>query len=92
MRDVMLAVDVGGEELVAAQIKFRSACTHASDTARAILNTLAEILGAVAIFESNPIERHQRDVQAAAKHIAMSHNAYIQCGRAGLGLIPGPTF
>jgi alkylation response protein AidB-like acyl-CoA dehydrogenase len=92
MHSLMLAVDVGGDALVAAQIRFRLACTHASDTARAVLNSLAEVLGAVAIFEANPIERHQRDVQAAAKHIAMSHNAYIECGRAGLGLIPGPRF
>ncbi|MFT5393413.1 MAG: alkylation response protein AidB-like acyl-CoA dehydrogenase [Gammaproteobacteria bacterium] len=92
MKTLMLAVDLGGDALVAAQVRFRLACTHGADSARMVLDSLAAILGAASIFETNLIERCQRDVLAAAKHIAMSHKAYIEGGRAGLGLVPGPRF
>ena len=92
MKTLMAAVEIGGDSLVAARVGFRLACTHASDSARAVLDNVTEMLGSAAIFESTIIERCQRDVLAAAKHIAMSPNNYIMGGRWGLGLDPGPRF
>ena len=92
MKTVMAAVDIGGDSLVAARVGLRMACTHASDSARSVLDNVTEVLGSAAIFESTIIERRQRDVLAAAKHIAMSPNNYIIGGRWGLGLDPGSGF
>ena len=92
MKTLMAAVDIGGDSLVAARVGFRLACTHAADSARTVLDNVTAMLGAVSIFETTIIERCQRDVLAAAKHIAMSPNNYIIGGRSGLGLDPGPRF
>ena len=88
----MAAVDIGGDSLVAARVGFRLACTYASDSARTVLDNITAMLGTVSIFETTIIERCQRDVLAAAKHIALSPNNYIMGGRSGLGLDPGPRF
>jgi hypothetical protein len=45
--------------------------------------------GAGAIFESNPLERAGRDINAAVKHVAMSPQSYVVVGRLNLGLDPG---
>ncbi|MCZ6873954.1 MAG: acyl-CoA dehydrogenase family protein [bacterium] len=92
MKKLMAAVDIGGESLSEARLGLRLACTHAADSARAVLDSVTAMLGAVSIFETTILERCQRDVLAAAKHIAMSPNNYIMGGRSGLGLDPGPRF
>jgi indole-3-acetate monooxygenase len=54
---------------------------------------LAAEAGTSSIFETSPIERHVRDIQAATKHFAMTPNNYVVSGRIGLGLDPGtPRF
>jgi hypothetical protein len=45
--------------------------------------------GASSIWEAHPLERQVRDIQAAAKHIAMSPNNHVVSGRICLGLDPG---
>ena len=50
---------------------------------------LAADAGAIAIFETSPLERFVRDIHAAVKHIAMSPNNYTVAGRLGFGLEPG---
>jgi alkylation response protein AidB-like acyl-CoA dehydrogenase len=67
----------------------RAAAAHAAETAQAIVNGLVAEAGASAIFESCPLERALRDVQAAAKHVAMNHVIYVAAGRLALGLDPG---
>jgi indole-3-acetate monooxygenase len=89
MRELMSATDAGGDRLVTARARFRMACAHAAETAVQVAGMLAADAGAVAIFESCPLERAVRDIHAAVKHIAMSPNSYVAAGRLSLGLDPG---
>lgn len=89
MSELMAATDIGGERLIMARAKFRTACTHAAESALRIADTLAADAGTAAIFESGPLERSIRDVQAAAKHVAMNPASYTIAGRLTLGLDAG---
>lgn len=91
MTELMSATDVGGERLIAARARLRTAGAHAAETAMRIVDMLAADAGSAAIFENSPLERAIRDVQAAAKHIAMSPASYSVAGRLRLGLEPGTT-
>ncbi|MBR1146839.1 acyl-CoA dehydrogenase family protein [Bradyrhizobium sp. AUGA SZCCT0431] len=93
MSELMAASAEEGARLATARAVFRTACTHAAESAVRIADMLAAETGAGAIFETSPIERFVRDVDAAVKHIAMTPNNYVVSGRVGLGLDPGtPRF
>lgn len=93
MSELMAASTKEGPRLINARAVFRTACTHAAESAVRIADMLAAELGAAAIFETSPIERFVRDVHAAVKHIAMTPNNYVVSGRIELGLDPGtPRF
>jgi indole-3-acetate monooxygenase len=82
-----------GPRLIEARAVFRTACTHAAESAVRIADILAAEAGSAAILESSPIERAVRDIHAAVKHIAMTPNNYVVSGRVGFGLDPGtPRF
>ena len=89
MTDLMRAVSIGGRDLVQARVRLRTAAANAAETAVRIVDMLAAEAGAIAIFESCPLERAVRDVHAAAKHIAMSPSIYATAGKIELGLDPG---
>jgi alkylation response protein AidB-like acyl-CoA dehydrogenase len=89
MTDLALATDLGGDDLVHARASLRIAATHAAETAVSVVCKLAAEAGASTLFETSTIERAVRDVQAAARHIAMSSANYIVAGRIALGLEPG---
>ena len=93
MTELMAASAEEGPRLINARAVFRTACTHAAESAVRIADMLAAETGAAAIFETSPIERFVRDIHAAVKHIAMTPNNYVVSGRLGLGLDPGtPRF
>lgn len=89
MSELMAASAEDGPRLLNARAVFKTACTHAAESAVRIADMLAAELGAAAIFETSPIERYVRDVHAAVKHIAMTPNNYVVSGRMELGLDPG---
>lgn len=89
MTELMAATDGGGNRLITARVRFRAAAAHAAETALRIVDMLAAEAGTAAIFESGPLERAIRDVQAAAKHVAMNPSIYVVAGRLKLGLDPG---
>ena len=91
MSELMAASAEEGQCLIKARAVFRTACTHAAESAVRIADILAAETGATAIFETSPIERFVRDVHAAVKHIAMTPNNYMVAGRLGLGLDPGTS-
>ncbi|MFP6747174.1 MAG: acyl-CoA dehydrogenase family protein, partial [Alphaproteobacteria bacterium] len=62
MIELMAAVDVGGEALIAARSGLRLACALVADTARTVLDNITTMLGAVSIFETTMLERCQRDI------------------------------
>jgi indole-3-acetate monooxygenase len=91
MIELMTATDTGGERLVSARARLRTAGAHAAETALHIVDLLAADAGSAAIFESNHLERAIRDVQAAAKHVAMNASSFAIAGRLRLGIGPGTT-
>jgi alkylation response protein AidB-like acyl-CoA dehydrogenase len=84
MSEVEKALEDGGD-LDTARVEYGLACTSASQAALAAIGVLTEMAGAVAISESCPLERYERDARAAAKHVAMSPAAYITGGKHLLG-------
>ena len=80
MTDLFDAV-AAGSDVVPPRVRYRLACTFASETALWAIGKMTEIAGAVTIFRSCPLERYERDARAAAKHIAMSPAAYITGGK-----------
>ena len=89
MNELTTAIDAGGERLVRARAMYRSACTHAAESAIRVAEIVSAAAGAASIWEEHPLERQFRDIHAAAKHIAMSPNNYVVSGRICLGLDPG---
>ncbi len=88
MTELMAATDVGGDRLLQARATFRTAATHAAESAVSIVDMLAANAGSVSIFETCPLERAVRDVRAAARHVALSPANYVVRGRVALGLDP----
>jgi alkylation response protein AidB-like acyl-CoA dehydrogenase len=88
MNELTEALASGGDRLLRARTMYRAACTHAAESAIRIAETVSAAAGATAIWEALPLERQVRDIQAAAKHIAMSPNNYVAAGRLCLGLEP----
>jgi indole-3-acetate monooxygenase len=78
-----------GELPMSARAAYRAACANAAESASQIVHLLAANAGAISIFESCPLERALRDIQAASQHVAMSPNNYVIAGRVRLGLDPG---
>jgi alkylation response protein AidB-like acyl-CoA dehydrogenase len=78
-----------GELSTSARAAYRAACANAAESASRIVHVLAADSGAISIFESCPLERALRDIQAASQHVAMSPNNYVIAGRVRLGLDPG---
>lgn len=89
MTELMAAADVEDERLIQARASLRLAATHAAETAVSVVSQLAAEAGALSLFETSPIERALRDVQASSRHIAMSSANYVVSGRLALGLDAG---
>lgn len=89
MRSAMSAlcasVESESSDLVAARINYRLACSHAAEVAVGVVLRVNDLIGARALAESQPFERRERDVRAAAKHIAMSAEQFVIGGRYVLG-------
>jgi indole-3-acetate monooxygenase len=83
------ALEHGGDVLMRARAMYRTACSHAAESAIRIAEMLSAAAGAVSIWEAHPLERQVRDIHAAAKHVAMTPNNYVVAGRVCLGLEPG---
>ncbi|WP_454626561.1 acyl-CoA dehydrogenase family protein [Bradyrhizobium cenepequi] len=88
MTDLLHATE-RNEPSTNARAAYRAACANAAESASRIVHLLAADAGAISIFESCPLERPLRDIQAASQHVAMSPNNYVIAGRVRLGLDPG---
>lgn len=93
MSALCASVEGDGSDLVAARMDYRLACSHAADVAVRVVLRVNDLIGARALAESQPFERRERDVRAAAKHIAMTPEQFMNGGRHALGLdISGISF
>ena len=89
MTDLVDATNGNKRKLVQARIAVRAAAVHATETSVRIVDMLSTEAGAVAIFESCPLERAVRDLHAVAKHVALAPHSYATAGRIALGLDSG---
>lgn len=90
MNELSAALEPGGDRLSRARAMYRAACTHAAESAIQIAEIVSAATGAAAIWEALPLERQVRDIQAAAKHRAMTPDNYVAAGRICLGLDADP--
>ena len=91
MTELLAAIDHDHDHdcLMRARARLRIACAYAAEGSASAVQMLTTEAGAGAIFESNPLERAGRDINAAVKHVAMSPQSYVVVGRLNLGLDPG---
>jgi alkylation response protein AidB-like acyl-CoA dehydrogenase len=66
----------------------RLAASHASHTARKVVEYAYQSAGATAIFSSNPFERRFRDMHAVSQQIQASPAQFTNMGQILLGLPP----
>lgn len=85
MSTLCASIENEGSDLVAARIDYRLACSHAASVAMSVVLRVNDLIGARALAESQPFERRERDVRAAAKHVAMSAEQFGLGGRYALG-------
>ena len=79
------AIESGASDILPERVDYRLACSHAAEVAMGVVLRLNDLIGARALAESQPFERRERDVRAAAKHIAMSPQQFVFGGRHALG-------
>jgi len=63
----------------------RLAATYVTETAAEVVGTAYRLGGGSALYESSPLQRYFRDINAATQHIAASDDAYDLAGRVLLG-------
>jgi alkylation response protein AidB-like acyl-CoA dehydrogenase len=66
--------------------KVRTMVAHTTETATEVATFAFRAGGASALYESSPLQRIFRDLQAASQHIAASDEAYEYAGQVSLGL------
>jgi alkylation response protein AidB-like acyl-CoA dehydrogenase len=78
------AVD-GGEVSVAMRAGLRLAATHGIGAARDVTDAMYELGGGSAIYDTNPLQRHLRDVHVATQHMLVAPSTWELAGRSLLG-------
>jgi alkylation response protein AidB-like acyl-CoA dehydrogenase len=89
LRELSAAVCGTDDKLIEARLVFKLACVHACQSAVIIVDQMATAVGAIAMFETCPLERRVRDIHAAARHIAVSPSNFGLAGRGMLGVSLG---
>lgn len=89
LAELEAAMSDGGYRLLEARAFFRVALTHAAETCHKAVGMIAAAAGTTAISEASPLERLVRDMDAAAKHVAVGPHTFVAGGRVLLGLDPG---
>jgi len=73
--------------------RLRLALANAVTSSAQAVDLMYAAGGASAIYASNPLDRHFRDIHTAAAHMLVSPGTYVQAGRVLLGLEPtNPLF
>jgi alkylation response protein AidB-like acyl-CoA dehydrogenase len=90
----MWACVVSGREVdLPLRAKVRRAQTHAAESAAQAVGLLARAAGGSSLYESCPLERAFRDVNAVLGHVTVQRGMLEDAGRVSLGLKPaGPLF
>jgi indole-3-acetate monooxygenase len=83
------AFDLGGRPLIEARANFRLAITFSAESCLKAVEMMVNCAGAAAIFDSSPLSRQFRDIQAATKHVAVAPHLFALGGRIAMGMDPG---
>ena len=89
LEDLERALDIGGRPLIEARAFFRLALAHSAENCLKACEMMVACAGAAAIFDTSPLARCQRDLQAATKHIAVAPHLFALGGRITMGMEPG---
>jgi alkylation response protein AidB-like acyl-CoA dehydrogenase len=90
--EVWSATAAGDEPTSAQRALVHLACSNAAARCIRAVDLVCEVAGTMAILESGPLERWQRDVRVALHHITVSPQWNVNAGRALLGLPSGSLF
>lgn len=74
-----------GDISVDTRASLRLAATHASRTARGVVDTAFELGGGSSLYERGPLARRFRDAHAASQHMLVAPSTYELTGRLLLG-------
>ena len=67
----------------------RLAVAQISEVSKQVVRNLYDAAGGSSVYETCPLERHFRDIHAAAQHVQVSPNNFEFAGRVVLGLDAG---
>lgn len=70
---------------VGEKARLRLAATHAMESSREVIDSMYEIGGSSAIYNSSPLQRRLRDVHVATQHVLVSGPTWEMLGRHLLG-------
>ena len=68
---------------------FRASLAQAGELCERAMSIICCAVGTASILQTSPFERRQRDLTAAARHVAMGPHNLTVLGRVHLGLDPG---
>ncbi len=86
--DVMRAAQASSEIPLAERALLRLAASHATSAAASVVDRAYNAGGGGAIYLSNPLQRHHRDIHTVTQHVMVAPGAQKLTARAWLGL-PG---
>jgi len=90
--DAAWATASAGEELTLAdRARLRSAAVHVAGTAAAVVETAYRAGGGTSLYESSPLQRRLRDVNALAQHFLLKPDTLTTCGALLAGEEPELT-
>ena len=75
-----------GEMDLAARTSLRLAATHATRTARQVVDSAYDLGGGSSVYDTSPLQRRFRDVHAATQHMLVNPASWELSGRMLLGL------
>jgi alkylation response protein AidB-like acyl-CoA dehydrogenase len=84
--EVWEGVSAAGAISLDQRASLRLAATHAIRLSAQVVDTVYNLAGASAIFESSPLQRYFQDIHVITQHIQSRRNNYELVGRFHLGL------
>jgi len=79
------AAGASGEVSLQSRADLRLASTYAINASREVTDAMYELGGGAAIYETNPLQRHLRDVHVAIQHMLVAPATWELAGRLLLG-------
>ena len=85
------AASAGEEFTLAARARMRSAAVHVARTAATVVETAYRAGGGSSLYDSSPLQRRLRDVNALAQHFLLKPDTLTTCGALLAGEEPELT-